>query len=144
MDTSSGYGDASTRSAATEAGRYSGLGQRATQNDTASPRSADFTAADQPGAASTATGPLAAERLMEDLQSLRSALELLVAARYDQIKLSLRRALLWGLLAAVAVFAIGALAVKPHASCWSSGSPVAWPNWPVVGCGWGSYRREQL
>lgn len=57
------------------------------------PAAEDQSPPQQPESPTTA-GPAAVERFWEDLRKLRAALELLIAARRDQLKLSLRRAFL--------------------------------------------------
>jgi hypothetical protein len=111
MDTSSGHGDASRGTAATAGAPYSDVGQRPVASEGDSQGFPNFFSPDESDPSASTTGPVAAERLMDDFQSLREAFALLVAARFDQIKLSLRRAFLWVVLAAVGVFALVAFAV---------------------------------
>jgi hypothetical protein len=55
-------------------------------------------------------GPAAIDRLWSDARELRAAIDLFIAARRDQIKLSLRRALIWTVAIGLAVFGAAILA----------------------------------
>jgi hypothetical protein len=62
--------------------------------------------------ASTTTGPAAVERFWADLSSLRAAGELLIATRGDQVKLSLRRAFLLGIVIGLAILGLAIVAAS--------------------------------
>jgi hypothetical protein len=55
-------------------------------------------------------GPVAIERLWEDLRSLRRSFELLYKVRRDQVIASLRRAFFFGIAIGIAIFASAVLA----------------------------------
>jgi hypothetical protein len=81
--------------------------------------------------------------LVDDVQELAAAARLLVLARYDQFRLTLRRAVLLGILAVVAAGALAALAASAcvmlvvgiaGAISQSTGAP-AWVGQLLTGAG---------
>jgi len=104
MVTPGGHGEASVGTAATADAGYRGA-PRQSLGDHPAEAAPD---SDREAAA----GPEAVGRFVEDLDALRRQIGLLISARIDQAKLSLRRALLLCLLAAVAVVGILALAAS--------------------------------
>ena len=111
MDTRSGHGTASGGSTATPSAAGASAREGSFEHDASSPSPGD-TASGQAASNNVERGPAAAERLVEEFGDLGSAIRLLVAARYDQFRLTLRRVVLLAILAMVAVCGLAALAAS--------------------------------
>jgi hypothetical protein len=109
MNTRSGYGDASGGSSATPSAAGVSAPSRLPGEDAAARAGSE--PAEPGGKDSTAAGPAAAQRLLEELEGVRAALGLLIAARYDQFGLAVRRAYLFAVLAAAAILGVAGLVV---------------------------------
>ncbi len=110
MDTRSGQGDASCGSTATGPAPGAVLREPPAGEDPLfSARCGAASSAASGAAEGDPAGPEAVARLAAELQALRSSIGLLIAARYDQFKLTLRRAIFFAVLAAAAAGALVAI-----------------------------------
>lgn len=95
------------------AGDYHGAASSAAAGASPDAASAARDAADR--AANATTGPAAVRRIGKQIEELREAASLYVAARADAIKLNVKRSLLWAALGLTALLALAACIVTSMA-----------------------------